>query len=274
MPRPFHIVDAFTAEPFGGNPAAVYLLDEWPDNTWLARVAREMNQSETAFLVRIPEGFALRWFTPAIEVVLCGHATLAAAHMLWTTGAADQNQPIAFSTRSGILTARRADDNIKLDFPLLVEEPSNPPSGLAEALGVTPIYVGKSRYDWLVQVASDAEVRAAQPDFSRLAKIAARGVMLTAASSDATFDFISRFFAPAAGINEDPVTGSAHCCLAHFWQQRLKKDSFRAFQASARGGVVQVRVDGDRVVLGGCAVIVARGELADACDFAPQKPHH
>lgn len=263
MPRPFYIVDAFTDQPFAGNPAAVYPLDEWPGDAWLSRVAREMNQSETAFLVRNASGFDLRWFTPLIEVDLCGHATLASAHVLWTTGAASADSPISFQTRSGVLTARRAGELIELDFPLLPEEPTQPPPGLAEALGVTPVYVGKSRHDLLVQVATDAEVRAARPNFTALAEIATRGIILTAKSDDPAFDFISRFFAPAAGINEDPVTGSAHCCLADFWRKRLNKDTFRAFQASARGGIVQVRIAGDRAILGGQAVTVVRGELLD-----------
>jgi PhzF family phenazine biosynthesis protein len=276
MPQPFHIVDAFTAEPFAGNPAAVYVLDElhdeklhdknlhgekWPADVWLQCVAREMNQSETAFLVRSAGGFDLRWFTPLVEVDLCGHATLASAHVLWSTGAAEHNEPIAFNTRSGILTATQSDNRIELDFPLLSEQPTEVPGGLAEALGVTPIYVGKSHHDLLVEVATDAEVRSAQPNFTRLAAISTRGVIVTARSSDPTFDFVSRFFAPAAGINEDPVTGSAHCCLADFWRKRLSKDTFRAYQASPRGGVVHVRVVGDRAVLGGQAVTVACGEL-------------
>jgi PhzF family phenazine biosynthesis protein len=253
MPQPFHIVDAFTAVPFAGNPAAVYILEKWPGDAWLQRVAREMNQC-----------FDLRWFTPTIEVELCGHATLASAHVLWSTGAAEREQPIAFHTRSGSLTANRAGDLVELDFPLLPEQPTDSPPGLAEALGVEPIYVGKSRHDLLVQVASDAEVRQARANFTRLAEIATRGVILTAESAEPTFDFVSRFFAPAAGINEDPVTGSAHCCLADFWQKRLAKDSFRAYQASTRGGIVHVRIADNRAILGGQAVTVARGELL--CD--------
>jgi PhzF family phenazine biosynthesis protein len=261
MPLAFHLVDAFTAKPFAGNPAAVYVLDAWRDDAWLQRVAREMNQSETAFLVAAAGGYELRWFTPLVEVDLCGHATLASAHTVWSTGAADQNKPIAFSTRSGMLIATRREGRIDLDFPLLPEQPADPPPGLVEALGVKPVYIGKSRHDWLVHVASDHEVRSARPNLTRLAEIATRGVILTAQSDDAEFDFVSRFFAPAAGIDEDPVTGSAHCCLADFWRKRLNKDSFCAYQASARGGVVHVRINGDRVALGGQAVTVARGEL-------------
>jgi PhzF family phenazine biosynthesis protein len=261
MSRPFYLVDAFAAEPFAGNPAAVYVLNEWPGDAWLARVAREMNQSETAFLVRNPDGFELRWFTPTMEVDLCGHATLASAHVLWSTGAVRSGEPIVFRTRSGSLKARQANDLIELDFPLLSEQPTQAPAALATALGVSPVYVGQSKHDFLVQVATEAEVRAARPDFARLAELATRGIMLTAESSSAEFDFVSRFFAPAAGINEDPVTGSAHCCLASFWRQQCGKSSFRAYQASQRGGVVQVRIEGERAILGGRAITVARGEL-------------
>jgi len=255
MPLAFDLVDAFTAEPFRGNPAAV-----WPADDWLQRVAREMNQSETAFLVRSSGGFELRWFTPLVEVDLCGHATLASAHSLWERAAAG-GERIAFSTRSGVLTARRSSGLIELDFPLLPVEPWESPAELSAAIGVRPIYVGKSRHDCLLEVASEAEVRGVQPDFTRLAQVATRGVIVTARSSDPAFDFVSRFFAPAAGINEDPATGSAHCCLADFWQKKLQQASFRAFQASARGGVISVRVEGTRAILGGNAVTVARGEL-------------
>jgi PhzF family phenazine biosynthesis protein len=264
MPLTYHLVDAFTQQPFAGNPAAVYVLKTWPDDAWLQRVAREMNQSETAFLVAEGDGFRLRWFTPLVEVDLCGHATLASAHTLWSTGAVPAGTPIAFSTRSGILTAVQTGELIELDFPLLREQPTEPPPRLPEALGVTPIYVGKSRHDLVVEVASDAEVRQANPDLTLLARVATRGVILTARSADSQFDFISRFFAPAAGIDEDPVTGSAHCCLADFWSKRLKKTAFRAYQASARGGIVHVRIAGGRAILGGQAVTVAKGELLAA----------
>jgi PhzF family phenazine biosynthesis protein len=264
MPQAFHLVDAFTAEPFAGNPAAVYLLDRWRDDRWLSRVAREMNQSETAFLVGGNNDFELRWFTPAIEVDLCGHATLASAHVLWSTDAAQRDKPISFHTRSGVLIATMIGDQIELDFPLLPEQPAEAPSGLIEALGVTPVYVGKSRHDFLVEIATEADIRSCRPDFTRLAQVASRGVIVTARSSEPAFDFVSRFFAPAAGIDEDPVTGSAHCCLADFWRKRLQKDAFCAYQASARGGVVHVRIARDRAILGGQAVIVARGELT--CD--------
>jgi PhzF family phenazine biosynthesis protein len=262
MPQAFHLVDAFTSCPFAGNPAAVYVLESWPAVDWLQLVAREMNQSETAYLVKNAAGYDLRWFTPQVEVDLCGHATLASAHTLWETGQANPSSPIAFSTRSGILTAARRGDLIELDFPLLRESPTAEPAGLADALGLRPRYVGQSQHDLLVEADSEATLRALQPDMTSLARVARRGVIVTAPSSDPSFDFVSRFFAPAAGIPEDPATGSAHCVLADFWHKRLGKTEFAAFQASARTGVLRVRVAGDRAVLGGQAVTVARGQLA------------
>lgn len=261
MPQTFHLVDAFTSEPFAGNPAAVYILERWPDDAWLQRVAREMNQSETAYLVKNADGFDLRWFTPLIEVDLCGHATLASAHVLWSADYAQSMLPIHFATRSGVLTAKLVSGQIELDFPLLPEQPIATPPGLSAALGVQPVYVGQSRHDLVVEVAAESEVRQARPDMSRLAAVATRGVILTARSSDPKYDFVSRFFAPAAGVPEDPATGSAHCCLAAFWQPRLQNDSFQAFQASPRGGILSVRIVGGRAILGGSAVTVARGEL-------------
>lgn len=267
MPLAFDLVDAFTAAPFAGNPAAVYLLERWPADGWLQRVAREMNQSETAFLVPATSGFHLRWFTPAVEVDLCGHATLASAHVLWQRGVT-RAERLAFSTRSGTLMATRASELIELDFPLLAEQPAAAPPGLCEALGVQPVYVGQSRHDLILELENDAQVRELRPDFTQLARIATRGVIATARSGDPAFDFVSRFFAPAAGINEDPATGSAHCCLADFWRKRLNKTTFRAFQASPRGGVICVRVAGQRAILGGQAVTVARGELLAAAEYS------
>lgn len=255
-------VDAFTDRPFGGNPAAVCLLPEPRDAEWMQLVAREMNLSETAFLHPEEEGgWRLRWFTPAVEVELCGHATLASAHVLWEAGRLSPGEPARFHTLSGLLTAERRDDAIELDFPARNADGVEPPEGLAEALGVTPRFVGKSRYDYLLEVASEEEVRAAVPDFGRLRALPVRGVILTAAASTAPYDFVSRFFAPGAGVDEDPVTGSAHCTLGPYWAARLGKSSFLAWQASARGGAVRVRVEGERVKLGGRAVTVLRGQL-------------
>lgn len=262
MPTPLYHVDAFTDRPFAGNPAAVCLLAAYPDDAWLQGVAGEMNLSETAFLVPQGNEWQLRWFTPKVEVALCGHATLASAHVLWTAGRVPTTQSIRFHTKSGVLVARRQGDQIELDFPLNPEERVEPPAGLLEALGLSTVeYVGRSRFDHLVVLDKDQAVRALKPDFGRLATVATRGVIVTARSSDSRYDFISRFFAPAAGIDEDPVTGSAHCCLASYWQKQLKKDQFVAYQASPRGGILRVRVQGDRCFLGGQAVTVARGEL-------------
>jgi PhzF family phenazine biosynthesis protein len=261
MSIPFFQVDAFTDQAFAGNPAAVCLLSSWPDSHWLQLVAREMNLSETAFLVQSREGFDLRWFTPHVEVDLCGHATLASAHVLWHQGMVKSDVAISFSTRSGILKAVCEGDEIQLDFPLKPELPTDPPPGLLEALGVSARYVGKNQFDYLVEVESEAILRSAMPDFRRLATVPARGVIVTSRSADSHFDFVSRFFAPACGVDEDPVTGSAHCCLGDFWKKRLRKDEFLAYQASPRGGTVRVIVTGNRVLLGGKAVIISKGEL-------------
>ena len=254
-------VDAFTSEPFKGNPAAVCVLDEDRDAAWMQRVAAEINLSETAFLRPRGDGFDLRWFTPTVEVDLCGHATLASAHVLWKIGRLPLSKPARFHTKSGLLTAVRAGEWIELDFPATPEQEAAPPPGLAEALGAKPLYVGRSRFDYLVELDSEDAVARLRPDFARLAAISARGVIVTARSARPGFDFVSRFFAPASGINEDPATGSSHCCLPPFWSRRLGKDSFLARQISARGGVLKVRLAGDRVILGGQAVTVLRGEL-------------
>ena len=261
MTIPLYHVDAFTDKPYAGNPAAVCLLPGWKDDAWLQHVAGEMNLSETAFLVKNADGFDLRWFTPTVEVNLCGHATLAAAHVLWHEGIVDSQDIIRFSTKSGVLKARRIGEAIELDFPLKPEEPAQAPSGLVEALGVTPRYVGKNNLDYLVEVESEAVLRALAPDFKRLAALPVRGIIVTSVSGSRQFDFVSRFFAPASGVDEDPVTGSSHCCLGAFWQKRLGKSEFVAYQASARGGLVTVKVVKDRALLGGQAVIVAKGEL-------------
>lgn len=254
-------VDAFTSEPFSGNPAAVCVLLEERDAMWMQNVAREMNLAETAFLVPRPDGHGLRWFTPTVEMDLCGHATLASAHVLWETGKLAASETASFYTRSGLLTAVRRADWIELDFPATPDAPVEAPAGLAAALGVAPLYVGKGRFDYIVELDTEDAVRGLRPDFDGLAKIGARGVIVTSRSANGDFDFVSRFFAPASGIDEDPVTGSAHCCLAPFWSRRLKKDTFLARQVSARGGVLKVELRGDRVGLGGQAVTVLRGEL-------------
>ena len=255
-------IDAFTDRPFAGNPAAVCLLEEEQDADWMQAVATEMNLSETAFARPLDDGFELRWFTPLSEVDLCGHATLASAHGLWSEGVVNGTQPIRFHTRSGVLTCTQDGDLIELDFPATPAQEAEPPAGLLVALGVQPSFVGKSEFDKLVLVESEEAVRSLKPDFSQLREIAMRGVIVTSTSDDPRFDFVSRYFAPGAGIDEDPVTGSAHCCLGPYWSELLGKTEMTAFQASARGGAVRVRVNGDRVLLGGQAVTVLRGELS------------
>ncbi len=258
---PMYIVDAFTDRPFSGNPAAVCLPDEWPADAWLHAVAAEMNLSETAFLVSNGEGFDLRWLTPQVEVDLCGHATLASAFVLWHSRRAPIDRPINFNTRSGTLSAARRGEAIELDFPLQSASETAPPPGLLEALGAEPSFVGKGAYDYLVEVASEAALRALSPDFRALSSVPVRGVIVTARSENPQYDFVSRFFAPASGIDEDPVTGSAHCALASHWRNRTGKSEFRAYQASARGGSIGVRIDGERVALTGQATLVVEGQL-------------
>ena len=254
-------VDAFTEKPFRGNPAAVCMLSEPGDPAWMQDVAREMNLSETAFIYRRDDGFNLRWFTPAVEVELCGHATLASAHVLWEFGLLGKDEKARFHTASGLLTAQRKENEIELNFPATPPEAVHAPEGLEDALEIEAGYVGKSRYDYLIEVDSEGAVRNLKPDFGKLRDLPVRGIMVTSAASTEGFDFVSRFFAPGAGVDEDPVTGSAHCTLGPFWRDRLKKDEMMAYQASARGGVVRVRVESERVFLSGHAVTILRGEL-------------
>jgi PhzF family phenazine biosynthesis protein len=261
MPLPLYIVDAFTAAKFAGNPAAVCLLDQSRPDAWLQQLASEMNLSETAYPLREGDGFRLRWFTPGAEVDLCGHATLASAHVLWSTGRCPADQVIRFHTRSGLLTASREGAWIELDFPALQTIPCKAPEGLAEALGAELIFVGNYRMDYLCEVASEEVLRGLKPDMTKLVKLQTRGVTVTSRPAGNDCDFVSRFFAPAVGVPEDPVTGSAHCALAPFWGARLGKDEMLGRQLSRRGGEVRVRLAGDRVKLGGQAVTVVRGEV-------------
>jgi len=254
-------VDAFTNKPFSGNPAAVCVLREEPEEHWMRNVAREMNLSETAYLIPQGEGYKLRWFTPAVEVDLCGHATVASAHVLWQDGHLPEGKQACFHTRSGVLTADRRGDWIELDFPAKLAVADEPPASLLPALGISEArFVGKNAFDYLVEIESEAELRALSPDHGALRKLPVRGVIVTARGSG-DFDFVSRFFAPGSGIDEDPVTGSAHTALGPYWSGVLGKTEFLAYQASPRGGVVKVRVLGDRVKLGGQAVTVMIGEL-------------
>jgi PhzF family phenazine biosynthesis protein len=255
-------VDAFTNRPFAGNPAGVCVLPQPKDDDWMQNVAKEMNLSETAFLLRQDDGsYSLRWFTPATEVPLCGHATLASAFVLWERGYLQPEQTAQFHTLSGLLTAKRAGEWIELDFPMQVPAESEIPADLITALGTKPKYVGETHSNYLVELDSEEIVRNLQPDFSLLKTFSVQGVIVTSQATTPEYDFVSRYFAPHVGIDEDPVTGSAHCCLASYWRDRLGKDNFLAYQASARGGVIKVTCKGDRVLLGGQAVLVLRGEL-------------
>jgi predicted PhzF superfamily epimerase YddE/YHI9 len=259
--QPFTQVDAFTDRPFAGNPAAVCLLPSARDSQWMQHVAQEMNLAETAFLVRRSDGFDLRWFTPTLEVDLCGHATLASAHVLWEEGHLPATEPARFHTRSGVLTASRRGETVWLDFPATPSLPAEAPADLRTGVGAAMLYVGRTSFDYLVELESESRVRSLAPDQVALARLGTRGVIVTARSDNPAYDFVSRFFAPGSGIAEDPVTGSAHCGLGPFWAVRLGKKELVGYQASARGGAVRVRLEGARAHLGGHAVTVLRGEL-------------
>jgi PhzF family phenazine biosynthesis protein len=255
------IVDAFTDRPFAGNPAAVCLLEGMPADDWLQQVAGEMNLSETAFLVPESDGYRLRWFTPTVEVPLCGHATLASAHVLWETSRLEPKQPARFHTKSGLLTVERGPHGMTMDFPARASEPGQEWRDLPAVLGVRAVYLGKNSMDCLLVVENEQTVRGIRPDFGRLVEYPVRGIIVTARADDPSVDFVSRFFAPRAGVPEDPVTGSAHCCLGPYWAERLKKRDLVGFQVSRRGGRITVGVRGDRVLLGGQAITMLRGEF-------------
>jgi PhzF family phenazine biosynthesis protein len=273
-------VNAFTSRPFGGNPAAVCWLEQPVTDDWMQSIAAEMNLSETAYVRPTPSGLELRWFTPVSEVDLCGHATLATAHALWWAGVRPDSEPLRFHTKSGLLTCTRATDSsghqrIELDFPATPATPCDPPPGLFAALGLpdpaadqlttqlssTVLHVGRTRFDLLVVLESAARVRTLRPDYALLREFPIRGVIVTARSDDATCDFQSRFFAPAVGVDEDPVCGSAHCALAPYWGELLGQTNLFARQVSRRGGDLWLRRDGDRVVLGGEAVTIWQGQV-------------
>lgn len=262
MPIPIYQVDSFTDQPFRGNPAGVCVLAEPKGEEWMQLVAREMNLPETAFLCKHEGGFNLRWFTPTTEVDLCGHATLASAHALWEMGHLEKGQEVRFFTRSGLLTARQDGQWIDLNFPSEPPVETPIPDFIIKGLQVTPKFTGKNRLDYIVEVESEDMVRNLQPDLDLLKTMDIRGVMVTSLSDKGDYDFVSRFFAPGAGIDEDPVTGSAHCCLGPYWQARLNKEELLGYQASERGGLVKVKVLGDRVSLSGKAVTVIKGKLA------------
>lgn len=260
-----HQVDAFCGEGFLGNPAGVCVVETAVPDSWMQAVAEKMNLSETAFIRVLKDGkFHLRWFTPEAEVKLCGHATLASAHLLWERGLLDARRAARFQTLSGMLMAQKEAELITLDFPAKPAAVSEAPSGLLQALGTRAACVGRSEFDYLVEVESANVLRNLTPDFVLLRKLPVRGVIVTARSDDHRFDFVSRFFAPAVGVDEDPATGSAHCTLAPYWAAKLGKTDFIACQLSARGGVLRLRLDGERVHLGGNARTMAEFEFEGA----------
>lgn len=255
-------VDAFAERPFTGNPAGVCILERMPPEKWMQAVAAEMNVAETAFLVRRGDGsYDLRWFTPSIEVDLCGHATLASAHILWQENHLQGSERARFHTKSGPLTAWHEGETIRMDFPSEPVAAVEAPAALVSALGVPFVFAGKNRMDWLVEVADEAAVRAVRPNLRDVVSLNVRGVIVTAVSATPDRHFVSRFFAPGAGVDEDPVTGSAHCALAPYWSAKLGKTALAGYQVSARGGLVECTIVDDRVVLGGRAVTVLRAKL-------------
>lgn len=263
MSTPLFQVDAFADAPFAGNPAAVCLLDEPAEAVWMQNVAAEMNLSETAFLYPNEDGYNLRWFTPEVEVDLCGHATLASAHILYETEMLSSEQLARFHTASGLLTVRRNDDwTLTMDFPATPPDETKPPPGLADVFGIEPVWAGRSPFDIFIEAVDEAIIRSLDPDPAAIAAFGARGVIVTArADKGRPYDFVSRFFSPSLSGLEDPVTGSAHCALAPYWAGKLGRDTLTGYQASKRAGFVGVRVVGDRVELTGTAVTVFRGEL-------------
>lgn len=253
-------VDAFAHQPFSGNSAAVCLLDTEKDDDWMQSMATEMNLSETAFVRKSNAGFRLRWFTPTKEVDLCGHATLAAAHALWEQEWLATDEKAHFQTRSGLLIAEKHQDKIQLDFPSTPAKTVENTRELLLALDLSSGNVFSNQVDYLIEVDDEAVVYNLKPDFAALSKIKTRGVIVTALSTNEKYDFVSRFFAPAFGIDEDPVTGSAHCTLAPFWAEKLHKTTLQAFQASVRGGEVDIKLEGERVFLTGKAITIFSGE--------------
>jgi PhzF family phenazine biosynthesis protein len=269
MPVSIVQVDAFTPTPYTGNPAAVCVLNAPRDEEWMAAIALEMNLSETAFVVPEADGdngtvYQLRWFTPTVEIDLCGHATLASAHVLWQESYLSPDNAARFHTRSGLLTCTTSGGWIEMDFPATFVEPANAPAQLSEAIGAEFKFVGRSKFDYLIEVADEGTVRSLKPNHHLLRQLPVRGVIATSLAAPANadkYDFVSRFFAPGSGVDEDPVTGSAHCALAPFWSKRIGKPEMIGYQASPRGGIVKVRPVDARVFLSGQAVTVLRGEL-------------
>jgi PhzF family phenazine biosynthesis protein len=252
-------VDAFAERAFCGNPAAVCILPEMLPDTLLQQIAHEMNLSETAFLLKRRDDYHLRWFTPTTEVELCGHATLASAHVLWEQGLIPENKIAVFHTLSGTLKARQEGKRIVMDFPAWPA--AEAPNSQLEALFDQPVFIGKNDFDYLIELKEETEVVMFEPDFQKLSEIKCRGFIVTARSNNKAYDFISRYFAPAYGVSEDPVTGSAHCCLGHYWAQKTNKNEMTGYQASARGGYVGTELQRDRILLKGKAISVMEGRL-------------
>ncbi|MHB8089245.1 MAG: PhzF family phenazine biosynthesis protein [Anaerolineaceae bacterium] len=261
MSIPIYQVDAFTDKLFSGNPAAVVLLEQQAETAWMQSVAREMNLSETAFVHPQQGGYHLQWFTPQVEVDLCGHATLASAHILWQTGLVKAAETIRFFTRSGWLSVSQRNDLIEMDFPSAQVVPVDVTEEIITAVGARPDFTYISGDKWLFEYSEASIIRKLKPDFSALKNHTGRALSVTAPSSTPEFDFVSRYFAPWVGIDEDPVTGSAHCILGPYWAQKLGKNHLTAYQVSARGGIVHMRISGDRTYVGGQAVTLFSGEI-------------
>lgn len=265
MGQQITVVDAFTDVAYGGNPAAVCVLGHPTTEAWMQAIAREMRHSETAFCVPLRDGiFELRWFTPGGEVRLCGHATLATAHVLWEEGRLSLRDKARFSTLSGELTATPLGRQIELDFPARPPTEVEAPMELLEALGVSATWIGRDADDYVVVLEDEAAVRACSPDFQALRRVETRGVMITAPAAEDDVDFVSRFFAPRFGIDEDPATGSAHCCMTPLWADRLGKTTLDAHQLSERGATFELDLAGERVKLRGTCVTTLRGTLAES----------
>jgi PhzF family phenazine biosynthesis protein len=260
---PVYEIHSFVAAGMQGNPAGVCLLDTPREPAWMQQVARSMGLSETAFVVPQHDGYQLRWFTPTTEMDLCGHATLAAAYVLWQLEQHSANQPIAFFTASGVLTARQQGIWIEMDLPSIPMQPIDPPPDMVAALGIAPEAAACAGSKYLFELLSETQVRAVIPDFARLRELPVRGVMVTSRAANPGYDFVSRYFAPAVGIDEDPVTGSAHCSLAPWWAKRLGKTALLAQQVSARGGVLRLRLAGGRVFMAGQTVLSGQRQMYD-----------
>jgi PhzF family phenazine biosynthesis protein len=261
---PVYQVDAFADKPFGGNPAAVVFLMGPRTDNWMQAFAAEMNLSETAFFMRKGDAYQLRWFTPTTEVDLCGHATLATAHVIWETELLMPDEEIRFSTKSGLIRAKKEGDWIALDFPAESPAPTKSSTALAKALGAPIVWAGQNRMDWFLELENEAAVRNLAPNMEAVKALGNRGVIVTAAADDpeSPYHFVSRFFGPAVGVDEDPVTGSAHCALAPYWCEKLDRTALVGYQASPRGGTVKVRLRGNRVELKGKAITIFQGVIS------------